>query len=194
MRQWRWNRWRALANSEAFVLETFQLKSQLKGFIETSPDLLRDVLGSMYAYTANFTALAQSRIEEIVDPTLRALLNRYAAYVVKYGVILRLEGKSPYLRVDLIGFPGNKSEAVIRNGELVPVWYPRNAIPEGGQVEMEMPAWDGFESGQPAKVPEALERVGQGWIDLNTSRSTMRMSSRCFARSRICLALPTMPP
>jgi hypothetical protein len=156
MRQWRWNRWRALANSEAFVLETFQLKSQLKGFIETYPDLLREVLGLM-SNTASFAAV-QSRIERIVDPTLRALMNRYAAYVVKYGVIFRLDGESPYPRVELIGFSGNKSEAVIRNGELVPVWYPRNAEPGSGQGEVEVPAWDGFESRQ-LKVPEPIKEL-----------------------------------
>src|ERR1700734_3643315 len=128
----------------------------IEGFIETYPDLLREVLGSMSG-TANFK-VALSRIEKIVDPTLRALMNRYAACAVKYGVIFRLDGKSPYPRVDLIGFPGNKSEAVIRNGELLPLWYPRNATPGSGQVEAEVSGWEGFESSQ-LKVPEAIKEL-----------------------------------
>jgi hypothetical protein len=82
---------------------------------------------------------------------LKALLKRYAMFVIRYGVIFVLKSKPPYFRTRSIGFWGNKFHVELRNGQLEPVG---GAPAWDGQT----PLSDGFESAE-LIVPEALRSL-----------------------------------
>jgi hypothetical protein len=116
-----WLRWRKLANDKNFVWETYQLKFQLREFLENNPGQIREFFRPTFNVTPYNLGAVTRRISDLPDEKLRALFTRYAKYVLRYGVDLILARTPPYFRTRGLGFWGNKLEVAVRNGQLEPI-------------------------------------------------------------------------
>jgi hypothetical protein len=186
IRKQEWLRWRKLATSKEFVWETFQLKFQLREFLEDNPNQIREFFRPSFGVTPYNLSAVTRRISDLRDEKLKALLIRYTKYVLRYGVGLTLARTPPYFRTRGLGFWGNKFDVAIRNGQLEPIgglppWGEEGARPlptrlkkqgasplpnrikPGDVLVTGTPLSDGFESDE-LPVPAGLQSLlKEGW-------------------------------
>jgi hypothetical protein len=167
-----WRRWKKLAKNKDFVWETFKLKFQLLEFLERNPDQIKELFRPVFSVTPSNLDAVNGRISNLPDERLKALLTRYARYVLQYGVFLVLE--NDYFQAHSLGFWGNKFHVAVRNGQIEPIadaptWEEEGARPlaksfrPGDVIVTGTPMSDGFESDE-LLIPTGLRSLmDNGW-------------------------------
>ena len=80
------------SSNKDFVWETARLKFQLLEFLRKDPDQIKEFFRLSFEVTPTNLDAVNRRIAKLRDEKLKALLTRYARYVLQYDVVLALAG------------------------------------------------------------------------------------------------------
>jgi hypothetical protein len=161
-------RWERLQNNREWVWETYRLKFQLGPFVQNNPDQLKKLFVPTFIVTAQNFQAVKKRIDAVDDEELKALLERYAKYARRYGVVFTLQQSEPRFRPQSIGYGLNKFHIAIREGQIepiggVPPWeeappLPRSIPSDDFDVATQTAVSDDFESDE-LPVPRGLQSL-----------------------------------
>jgi hypothetical protein len=117
-------RWERLRNNRELVWETYRLRFKLEPFVQNNLDQLKQVFTPTFFVSPQNLQTVRRRIGKIDNKELKALLERYAKYVLRYGVVFTLQQSEPHFRTQWTGYGLNKFHVAIRNGEVEPIGGP----------------------------------------------------------------------
>jgi hypothetical protein len=167
----------ALRNNKEWVWETYRLQFKLEPFVQNNPDQLKQFFTPTFVVTAGNFQAVKNKINKIENAELRALLERYARYALRYGVVFTLQKSEPHFRNDWIGYGLNKFHVAIRKGKVAPIgkaraWekappLPRRVPSEDFELVVQTPTSDDLETDEvdaPAGLKSLVEEGGAKYV------------------------------
>jgi hypothetical protein len=114
-------RWNRLQNNKEWVWETYRIQVRLEPFVKSNLTGLKTFFRPTFVVTEESFRAVKSKIDKLKDAELEAVLERYANYVLRYGVVFTLQENQPHFRIRWVGFGLNKFHVKITDGQVEPI-------------------------------------------------------------------------
>lgn len=112
-------KWKALNNSKPFLLETEKLTRSLEDRLAREPKYVRHFF-HLFGLPAGRREKINTFLSNAPNLQTKAILRAYVKYVARFGVIFKLNRKSPQFKPQPLTPWGKTFRVRIKNGEFVP--------------------------------------------------------------------------